>query len=413
MKKVVLFIILILLVTSNVVFANSQMNIISNKQGIGIDEEIEIKIHITDVQISSLTLEIFYDTSKLEYISGPENSNYSNARIIYTWVDYNGKNKEEINIETFKFKGKSEGSATIAVIGEFYNADGEKVEINSDSLNVEIENTNTMTDIENIVLQNEETTADSTNLRILRLNHEGISPVFDKNIKEYYFVTDKEINNLEVTAVPDNSDAKVTVDGNNNLKNGENTINIQVTSKDNTKTATYKIYVTKTTDIQSANANLETLAIRESSLSPEFSGDMTRYETEISNNTNKIDILAIPVKENATVTIVGNDEMKVGDNKIEISVLAENGTTMKKYEINVHRRNEEEEKEYQENKQINIEKLSYIEEQEDGEDHEEDSIIENVKKNRSYIIEFMIMIVLVSIIILLKKVGNKFKWKRK
>ena len=413
MKKVVLFIILILLVTSNVVFANSQMNIVSDKQSIEIDEEIEIKIHITDVQISSLTLEIFYDTSKLEYISGPENSNYSNARIIYTWVDYNGKNKEEINIETFKFKGKIEGSATIAVVGEFYNSDGEKVEINSDSLNVEIENTNTMTDIENIVLQNEETTADSTNLRILRLNHEGISPVFDKNIKEYYFVTDKEINNLEVTAVPDNSDAKVTVDGNNNLKNGENTINIQVTSKDNTKTATYKIYVTKTTDIQSANANLETLAIRESSLSPEFSGDMTRYETEISNNTNKIDILAIPVKENATVTIVGNDEMKVGDNKIEISVLAENGTTMKKYEINVHRRNEEEEKEYQENKQINIEKLSYIEEQEDGEDHEEDSIIENVTKNRSYIIGFMIMIVLVSIIILLKKVGNKFKWKRK
>ena len=44
---------------------------------------------------------------------------------------------------------------------------------------------------------------------MLRLNHEGISPEFKKDQKEYYFVTDNKIDNLEITAIPENPDATV------------------------------------------------------------------------------------------------------------------------------------------------------------------------------------------------------------
>ena len=109
-----------------------------------------------------------------------------------------------------------------------------------------------------------------------------------------------------------------------------------------------------------ANANLETLAIRQATLNPEFDNNVTYYKAEIANDINKIDILAIPQKENATVKIAQNDEMQIGLNKIEITVTAEDGITDKKYVLEVYRRNEEEEIKAQEEKKLEAEKLSAI-----------------------------------------------------
>ena len=53
--------------------------------------------------------------------------------------------------------------------------------------------------------------------RYLRLNHEGITPVFSPDITEYYFLTE-ELSALEVTAIPENTNANVTIMGNTNFK---------------------------------------------------------------------------------------------------------------------------------------------------------------------------------------------------
>ena len=71
--------------------------------------------------------------------------------------------------------------------------------------------------------------------------------------------------------------------------------------------------------------------------------------------------------------------MKIGDNKIEVIVLAEDKITEKKYEINVHRRNEQEEIENHEEQEIQAEKLTAILEQEE----EENKIIEENKNTES------------------------------
>ena len=55
--------------------------------------------------------------------------------------------------------------------------------------------------------------------------------------------------------------------------------------KDKTKEETYKIYVTKTTNVELANANLEILAVREGFLNPEFDYNIKNYKVEIPNNT--------------------------------------------------------------------------------------------------------------------------------
>lgn len=244
------------------------------------------------------------------------------------------------------------------------------------------------------MIQNKLGPSDSAYLSVLRLDHEGISPEFGKDVKEYYFIADNTIQNLEVTAIPENANATVTVTGNTNLKIGKNLIQINVISEDKTKEEVYKIYVTKTTNIELANANLETLAIREVFLNPEFDNNITNYRAEIPNETEKIEILAIPQSPKATVTIAGNNEMKIGDNTIIVNVLAEDGITNKKYELIVHRRNEQEQIEYEEERKVEAEKLSAILEEQEKDNENE------VKQEQKRNILSILIVIVVGIIII-------------
>ena len=133
---VIIISMLINLLINQTSFAQTQMHIISDKEIIAKDEEINIKVQIADTPIAACTLEIYFDSSKLEYIKGPENSNYSNNRIIYTWLSSTGKNEQGIETENFKFKVLQEENTNITVFGEFYNEQGEKLEI--DNSNIEL-----------------------------------------------------------------------------------------------------------------------------------------------------------------------------------------------------------------------------------------------------------------------------------
>jgi len=194
---------------------------------------------------------------------------------------------------------------------------------------------------------------ENTNLKILRLEREGLSPSFNPNEKEYYLVVDSSVNNLNITAEPENTTSTVTITGNTNLKLGKNIITIKVETGDKQQSSEYKIYVTKTDDFEAANANLENLAVKEGTLSPEFDTNTTKYNVEVSDEINKVEILAIPQSPKATVNILGdNIELKTGENKIQIEVTAEDGITTKKYEINVYKRSGEEQAKVEEQQVI-------------------------------------------------------------
>lgn len=201
---------------------------------------------------------------------------------------------------------------------------------------------------------------DNTNLKILRLNYEGITPEFKKEIKEYYFIADMSINELEITAIPENEKATVKITGNAEIKEGLNTINIGVESEDKSKIETYKIYVTKTDNKELANSNLENLAIRQGTLEPTFQANITKYYVELANNVTKLDILAIAQNMNAEVAIEGNEELQIGDNAITVNIKAENGITNKKYVITAHRRSKQEEIAKEEEQEKQQEQLAIL-----------------------------------------------------
>lgn len=355
-KKIIIILTVVLCLVSQKSFAqNDSLQIIADKNELIVGEEGSLTIKLPNTNIASFTLEIYYNHDNLDYVSGPENSNEIENRIIYTWTDSQAKGKSNIEVKPFTFRALAGSWAQINVIGEFYDKDGNEVKIEPQNFTWHIS--------EEVQTQNVKGNFDksSANLDILRLSHEGISPQFETNVTEYYITLDTSVETLDVEAIPENPNAKVEISGSGKMILGKNTITIKVTSEDGTQSKTYIIYVTKTDNIEKANANLETLAIRQGTLNPEFSdSQFTEYRVEIDNNIENIDLLAIPQNQNAKVEIKKDDVMKIGDNKIYINVTAEDGITNKKYQVTVHRRTEEEQKQYekeQEEQRIIAERL--------------------------------------------------------
>ena len=326
----------------------------------------------------------------------------SGSKIITVWYDETGGEHPKQNCELVKytFKAKEIENEYIAIQGEFYNAEGVQVQSFTDGIEI-IANEETQT--ETIEISEESgVTSNNSKLKNLRLNHEGMTPVFSPDITEYYFLTE-DLSQLEVTAIPENTNANVTINGNTDFKEGINTIVIEVTSPDKTSKTQYVISVTKTKDLEKANANLETLAIENVMIEPEFANDIYQYHTIVSNTTENLNILAIPERQNAKVEVFGGENLQYGNNVVNIQVTAENRYTIKQYRVNVYRRSEEEQKIADEEQQLNIQKLNAILEEKEGEEEQNasnKSIIENIEENLWFVIIYIIFSIAIIVVVI-------------
>ena len=84
---------------------------------------------------------------------------------------------------------------------------------------------------------------------------------------------------------------------------------------------------TTTTQTKSNNSKLSSLQIVEGVFSPEFAKNVYEYAVIVPNEITKLSIAASQEHSRATVRIVGNEELQVGDNTVEIIVTAEDGST--------------------------------------------------------------------------------------
>jgi len=362
MKRIVIIFVIIGLVFYffTISYATETANVfLSTKQdAIEKGEEIEIILNIEKVKTAAFTSYLYFDNEKLELIEGPENTNVIGNRIIYVWYDTKGgEGAKEGEIVKFILKAKEEGIATFTIQGEFYNQRGELISTECKEKQIQIGR-----DVTNLQRQVEEQQGtnvqkDNTNLQVLRLNREGLTPTFDKETKEYYITIPNEVQNLEVLALSENPNSSIEITGNTDLKEGLQIITIYVDAEDKTKKSTYTIQVTKTKDIELANTNLEMLAIENVFLNPPFDMDVINYKAEVSNEAEKVNLLAIPEQEQAMAKITGNEALQEGNNQITVEVTAPNGFTKKKYQINVYKRNREEEQKYQAEQKLKNEML--------------------------------------------------------
>ena len=322
------------------------------------DDEVEITVNLKGVTTAACDFSLYFDEDKWEYLSKMDNTNVEKNRILFVWYDTNGgRSAKQGELVKFRFKAKENGLSTFSIEGDFYDSVGQKLKVDFQEKQVQIGKEETIFQQQGEEEQGDNTQKGNANLEVLRLDREGMTPAFDKNITEYYLTVTNEVKEIEVLAVTSNPEASVQITGNTKLKEGLNTIKIQVTSEDQKEKKTYTIQVTRTANLALANTNLEILAIENVLLSPPFDPNETNYAAEVAKGVNDLNVFAVPENEKATVQISGDKNLKEGNNTVTVVVTAANGFSKKKYQIQVYQRNEEEQKQYEEEQKQQIQKV--------------------------------------------------------
>ena len=234
-------------------------------------------------------------------------------------------------------KAKVSGLGNITLTGDTTTA----------TIKITAEDGTTKTYTVKIEKEKEATTTKSSDATLKKLDIGGftLNPTFKSNINTYSIKVKNNITGLDVTAIPNNDKAKVTISGNKNWKEGTNTVTIKVTAEDGSVN-NYIINVER----ESSNSNknnqttkssdnyLKSLTITSShEIKPSFNKNVTSYNITVPYEVDKLNLNAIPNDSKSKVEITGNENFKVGEvNTVEIKVTAEDGS-VRIYSLNVTR----------------------------------------------------------------------------
>ena len=286
----------------------------------------------------------------------------------------------ENSSSTITITAKKAGTATITISGKVSDSKGVEdtitktiaVTVNAKSTDNGSSNTNTNTNANNGTTNNNSntntntnsgttTTTKSTNAYLstlgVRLSESDASKLgvnvsaydfsgFKKATLTYSVTVPYEVDSLKVSYKAAHSGATVNVTGNSGFEVGSNNaIKVVVTAEDGKTTKTYTIKVTKLAEEEEKPGNLiedeeeglylTSLSIEGIDISPEFSKDTYAYTATLSKNLTEVEVKAEANKENASIEILGNTDLVVGENTINIVVKQEGSTTQTVYQINL------------------------------------------------------------------------------
>lgn len=387
---------------TGIVYLESNQNVVEK------GEEVEITVNLKDVTTAACNFFLYFDEDKWDYLSKMDNTNVEKNRILFVWYDTNGgRSAKQGELVKFRFKAKENGLSTFSIEGDFYNSVGQKLKVDFQEKQVQIGKEETIFQQQEEEEKGDNEQEGNANLEVLRLDREGMTPAFDKNITEYYLTVTNEVKEIEVLAVTSNPEASVEITGNTKLKEGLNTIKIQVTSEDKKEKKTYTIQVTRTANLALANTNLEILAIENVLLSPPFEPNETNYAAEVAKGVNGLNVFAVPENEKATVQISGDKNLKEGNNTVTVVVTAANGFSKKKYQIQVYKRNEEEQKQYEEEQKEQIQKVEQAFQIDEMKEERSQNFPEARNKSIVPIIVIVIGAVIIAVIVVIWKKKKK------
>ena len=196
--------------------------------------------------------------------------------------------------------------------------------------------------------QNQRTEVTQTNTQSsnANLSNLGIRPHdftgFNPNTTSYSVTVPQDTESVEVYAQVADNGATVSGTGTVSLDEGENVVNVTVTAEDGT-TKTYTINITRgevteeTTEVSSGEglSKLVIQQIRE--MTPEFQTNVYEYTVKYIGENTSLPIEVEPTDESYQVEIVGNEDLKEGENLITILVSTSSGENVATYQITVNK----------------------------------------------------------------------------
>lgn len=181
--------------------------------------------------------------------------------------------------------------------------------------------------------QEKEGKSNNTNLKVLSIEGAELTPAFSANVTEYSvkLVNYKE-QSLKINAEAEDEKSTVKVEGNEEIKIGDNVISITVTAEDGTT----KVYKVAVTNEEKEALGLSSLVIKGVELKS-FSPSKFNYEIEFKE-LDKLEIEAIANEEGATVEIIGNENLtEIGEHVITIMVTSADGEQIATYTITANK----------------------------------------------------------------------------
>ena len=178
---------------------------------------------------------------------------------------------------------------------------------------------------------------------------------FKPDITSYNVSVPNDIEKITIYATAKNSKDTIVGNGNKSLKVGQNKCEIKVTSEDKKTSKTYVINVTRKEkeeeseeennenkeNDQKISEGLKNIEIKEANLSPNFSQDVYSYEVTVPSGTERLEINAEATSDDVEIEIVGNEELKQGENIITILANNKKDDTTSTYQINAKVGNQE------------------------------------------------------------------------
>ena len=218
--------------------ANIQFSDPSAKVG----EEFTVSMHVQgDSAISNTDIVLSYDSEKMEFVSG-DSASGSGGEL--TVKNSGGEGQSDVYY-SLRFKALKDGSAAVQVKSAKLADSSQEATIahqGSAAITIAAADATAGSSAAETAAAPTEATGPLSNLS---LNPGTLTPAFSAGNTAYTAVVGEEVTRIAVNAVPAAEGAKVNVTGNENLKLGENKIEVNVLGSDNSALGTYTIVVTK------------------------------------------------------------------------------------------------------------------------------------------------------------------------
>ena len=160
----------------------------------------------------------------------------------------------------------------------------------------------------------------------------NFTPTFSPGITDYYtYTAPSTVDRVTISATPANSSASVIAGTGEFIIADNPTVNVTVQAEDGSQT----IYIVKLVRAKSDNNYLSALSVDGYTMTPTFDRGTPSYTVNVASNVTSVNISATAEDSNATIVSgTGTKALVGGDNNIQITVQAENGT-LRYYDINV------------------------------------------------------------------------------
>ena len=274
----------------------------------------------------------------------------------------------EGNSQSFTLTAKGTGTVTLTATPENpMSLNGNKVDLSPATCTINVKETSTTGNTNEGNSSQNSNAQTTTKSNVATLSNLGIKPNdfkgFTPNKTSYSVTVPNSVSSIEVYASKGQSGQTVSGTGKKTLQEGANTFNISVTAEDGKTKKTYTIAVNRETAKEEKTENdttennnttenntvteetikeetkigLSNLKITGVTLNPTFKQDVHQYTVKLIGDETSLDIDTTALDESQKIEVVGNENLKEGENIITILVSDQAGEKTETYQIAVNK----------------------------------------------------------------------------